>query len=440
MSVRVLGATDPVMGWDGARAYLDADGAAGSPPPERLDGVGAATQRLGDGSTRLFRDRLGVGKLFWARGGDSGLDLAARPIRLIEAGHRLDDISALPRGCVVTLDAAGHVVEERRAPPPRGSAPDEPESLEAIGARIRDRLDAYLAQIAAAHPGRRAVICLSGGLDSSTIAAVARRHFDDLAAISFDIDLPDRGDSEDRAAARRLAGDLGMTVIEATVSPEALIETLDLVLTEGIDWRDFNVHAALVNAALGRAIREASAGDATPPLVLTGDLSNEYLADYGAERYRGATYYALPRLGPDRLRDILVQGLDTCHREVGIFAAHGLPLAQPFAVAADLYLGLPAAFLAEPDRKERLVRAILGDALPDYIYSRPKVRAQTGGLDIGGGVLGACIDRGIDADWLRGRFAELHRVDDTSALDRFIRAGRYRAAIPTHREAIHECV
>ena len=50
-------------------------------------------------------------------------------------------------------------------------------------------------------------------------------------------------------------------------------------------------------------------------------------------------------------------------------------------------------------------------------------------------MLAACVDRGLDAAELRRRFAELHGVDDARSLDRFIRAGRYRAAMPVRRRA-----
>ena len=90
----------------------------------------------------------------------------------------------------------------------------------------------------------------------------------------------------------------------------------------------------------------------------------------------------------------------------------------------------PEAFLRLEDRKPRLARAVFGSRLPEYVYARPKVRAQAGSTDPAGGVLAACVDRGFDSRWLRQRFAELHGVSDPSALDRFIRAGRYRATLP----------
>ena len=430
--VTVLGAFDPVFGWDGEHAYLAGDVAAGVPPPARLEGVAAAAQPFGKGGVRLFRDRLGFGKLFWVRDGEGGLALAARPERLVRAGHAFDGIMALPRGRIVELDGHGQVVSEATVAP-AAPGPAIGASLAETGVWIRRALDAYVAAVAAACPGRHAYLCLSGGLDSSTVAVVARRHFPALTAVSFDLAGPGRGESEDRVAARRLAADLGIPMIEATVTVDELLSRLDLVLVAGVDWRDFNVHCGLVNAALAAAVARGSDGGDAPPLVLTGDLHNEFLADYHAETYTGAAYYELPRLGPAGMRAVLVQGLDTSHREAGVFGAFGLAVLQPFAACVDAYVNLPADFLGLEDRKERLVREIVGSQLPDHIYRRPKVRAQIGGAR-GGGTLAACIDSGIDGAWLRRRFAALHGLRDERALECFIRAGRYRSGVPARRE------
>ena len=193
--------------------------------------------------------------------------------------------------------------------------------------------------------------------------------------MSFDLDRARGRPSEDRLVAVRLARDLGLPLLEATVTEEQLLGHVDTVLVEGIDWRDFNVHAALVNAALAEAIAEAvgAADERESVLVFTGDLANEFLADYQPERYRGATYYELPRLTRPALRTILVRGLDTSHREIGVFDAWGLSAVQPYAAAVDAYLALPDAFVSDPDCKELLCRELLGTRLPEL-----RLRASEG--------------------------------------------------------------
>jgi asparagine synthetase B (glutamine-hydrolysing) len=430
-AVHLHGPLNRNVAWDGRDICHDADFRPGARLPHGIRGAVATVEPGPGGVWRVIRDQLGINKLFWARDGDGGIAMAARPRRLIDQGYPIQQIAAVPRGSVIDIDPATPTPAQHSIIPTWWSSAGRTASLspEAAGERVRSAVDGYLAALISAHPDAKLFVCLSGGLDSSSIAALACQHADEIVGVSFDLRRRPGRASEDRVTAQRLARDLGMPLLEVTVDEEELFQHLDTVLLEGIDWRDFNVHAALVNAALAAGIREVVSGPEA--IVLTGDLANEFLVDYHLETYKGRPYYQLPRLSPTALQASLVQGLDTCHREVGIFAAWGLGVVQPYAVAADHYLALPEAFLATENRKELLCRAIVGDLLPGYIYTRPKVRAQVGSVEIGGGVLAACVDRGLDGRWLRRRFAELHDVTDVAALDRFIRAGRYRSAVPS---------
>jgi asparagine synthetase B (glutamine-hydrolysing) len=431
--VRVVGELDHNFAWNGERLYEPSDFRVNSRLTCELRGTAASVEGDGSGRWRILRDPLGLNKLFWAESADTVL-IAARPRRLVDEGSAFEDIRAVPRGYVLDFSSSESDPVQHSIRPSSWFEPDgrRGAGIETIAAEIRRALHGYLAAIAAKYPAAQVFVCLSGGLDSSGIAALAREHFSNVVAASFDLERRRGQASEDRQTAERLARDLGMPVLGATVREDELFAALDSVLVEGIDWRDFNVHAALVNAALAAAIREAVGGReaGVSVLVLTGDLANEFLVDYQPEIYRGATYYGLPRLEPSALRTSLIQGLDSCQREIGIFEAWGLPVVQPYAAAVDAYLALPEGFLRLEDRKQQLARAVIGSRLPEYVYARPKVRAQVGSSDPAGGVLAACVDRGFDGPWLRRRFAELHGVGDPSALDRFIRGGRYRAATP----------
>jgi asparagine synthetase B (glutamine-hydrolysing) len=432
MSLRLLGNLDANFAWDGTALCRDEDFDPGAAPNPKVRGAVASVRSDGSRAWRLVRDPLGLNKLFWTRDG-GGIVVAARPKRLVDAGHALDTIQALPRGTLLDL-VPGEGARSYAVPPiERSAEPVATSSIEEVAAEIRSLLDRYLALLASGLPDVRAYACLSGGLDSSGIAALARLHFPDLVAVSFDVDHGSRP-SDDRLVAEQVSVDLDLPLLTATVGPEALLGKIDTILAEGIDWRDFNVHAGLVNAALAERIAQDALDHHRTALVLTGDLANEFLADYQAEHYRSATYYKLPRLEPGALRAHLVRGLDTCHREIGVFGAWNLRVVQPYAVAVDAYVGLPPDWLARMDRKQELSRAVFGELLPEYVYTRKKVRAQLGSANGGGGVLALCVDSGLDSAALRRRFAALHGVDDLHALDRFIRAGSYRAALPSLEE------
>jgi asparagine synthetase B (glutamine-hydrolysing) len=432
--IEVVGPLDADFAWDGHTMVTDETLRPGAEPPRHLRGAVAAV--LGDAGNgyRLIRDPLGINKLFWSQRPDGGLLLASRPRRLIDRGCTLGDVRAIPAGGVLDMPSTGEFTWSSTRPDDWSTPHDSEGGIEDAAEEIRRTLLGYLAAIAEAHPSARAFVCLSGGLDSSGIAVLAREVFPNIVAVSFDLARTE-GPSEDRLTAQQLAEDLHMPFLETTVSEDVLLERMDTVLVEGVDWRDFNVHAALVNAALADTISVETRSDPGSAIVLTGDLANEFLVDYHPEHYHGTDYYRLPRLDPVTLRASLIRGLDTSHREIGIFSAYGLSLVQPYAVAVDAYLTLPGDFLALEDRKQRLARMLFGPSLPGYVYERPKVRAQIGSSG-SGGVLGVCIDRGLDQRWLAERFAKLHdaRVDE---LARFIRAGVYRAEYPTRIDDGH---
>lgn len=423
----LTGPLDPNFGWGDGRLRLSADCA--DPVPAGVRGAYACVS-IGARSARLARDPLGLNKLFWAADPTGAIQVAARPWRLVEAGFGFEEIQAVPSGSVIDLDLedGAHRLTPLDLPRRRPRPGVEAEVVEAIARELRITLDSYCAALASAHPRARVFVCLSGGLDSTGVLMLAMDHFRDVTLVSFDLRREHGPPSADRLTAERLAAELHLPLLPVTPSPDDLLDGLDDVLREGIDWRDFNVHAAFVNYAMAREI--AAVRGASECLVLTGDLPNEYLVDYHAEQLGGRTYYALPRLSPPALQGALVRGLDTSHREVGPIQAWGLPAVQVYAPAVDHYLELPDGFLADPHRKDRLSRHLFGGRIPEYVYTRPKTRAQVGDDDVGRGVLGLCLQRGIDAAALRRRFADLHGVGDPSALDRFIRAGRYRSGIP----------
>ncbi len=81
--------------------------------------------------------------------------------------------------------------------------------------------------------------------------------------------------------------------------------------------------------------------------------------------------------------------------------------------------------LAQARAKQDLARRVFGSDIPDYVYARLKTRAQEGTAGHATGTLAACIDGGIDSEWLKRRFGELYGIDPVQ-LQRFIRGGYYR--------------
>jgi asparagine synthetase B (glutamine-hydrolysing) len=405
----------------------------------RLRGHFALHLADGEGGHLLARDPLGVNKLFFALGADGEVASANHLADLVRAGHRPERVWSVPSGHVARIWPRERrlVLEKHSTLEFADDTVADLEELPLHAARIRAGLDATFRALRPVLAGRRVYVTLSGGLDSTTIAALAKIHLADVAGSLAGVTFFVRGASSncepepgtDAHFARRVAEALGLPLELVEVPPDGLLELVDEVLVAGQDFRDFNVHCGLVNAALARAVAERSrpADDAPadPPVVLTGDTMNELMADYTPVQYGAAEYYALPRLGPGRLRRFLVSGLDTGDREVGVFAHRGIDTIQPYALHPELYTALPGAFLEVEGAKQRLGRLVMGELVPSFIYDRPKVRAQVGGSERVGGTLAALVDRGIDAAELERRFCRLTGFDPRD-LKRWIRAGLYR--------------
>lgn len=381
-----------------------------------------------DGSELLIRDPLGVNKLFFAVG-SNGVESSNYFIELVRRGYSPEQIWSVPSGHWVriwpgqrklTLEKYSKLAFADDVPAVETELPEH-------AARIKARLTQTFEDLKLALAGRPLYVTLSGGLDSTTVAAMVREHLGDFTAVTF-VARDGEGTDEphsDAYFARRVAREFGVPFEVIQISPGALPELLDEVLLYGQDFRDFNVHCALVNAVLAAAIGRRSHSAAGRPCVLTGDTMNELMSDYTPVQYGASEYYSLPNLSPGRLRRFLVAGLDTGDREVGVFAHHGIDTIQPYALCADAYASLPCGFLDNAGAKQTLARLMMGNAIPSFIYDRPKVRAQVADSNKVGGTMAALLDRGIDGPALFERFRQLYGFDEPG-LKRWIRAGLYR--------------
>lgn len=426
-ATKLQGAHEPITDfvWRQGAGPLDARalGALGVDDLGDLWGQFALHVRDGQGSHLLARDRLGVNKLFFATTDANEVVSANYLVDLRRRGHALRDIWSVPAGHAIQLAPARNEYRLfRHAELAYGEEPGAPRDVLVEG--IRDALTTTFERLAVLLRGRRLFVTLSGGLDSTVIALMARQHLGAFTAVTFAVDEESPG--SDLGFARIVADSLGVPLEVVRPSADDIVALLDDVLVQGQDWRDFNVHCGLVNAAIARHLHHHGGQPATPrPVVLTGDAMNELVADYVPVVHRGVRHYELPRVEPGILRRFLVTGLDSGDREVGIFGAQGIDVVQPYALAAEAYVALPGSQLGMPGVKAELVHALMGSKVPSAIYERPKVRAQVGSSDHVGGTLAVLLERGIDTAWLERRFASLLDAD-ADERRQLIRAGMYR--------------
>lgn len=379
----------------------------------------------------LVRDALGVNKLFFAVDTSGQVHAASYWYDLRRRGLAPEAIWSVPAGHVLSIEPACHRLSLARfAQLDFAEGPFDPKGIAGHAARIRHRLGETFRAIARAAAGRALYVALSGGLDSTTIAVLARELIGPFTAVTFALREDARAPraSDDLRFAERIAAELGVPFLPVVATPDEALDLLDDALVRGQDPRDFNAHCALVNAVIGRAVAAHAGADSgsPPPMLLTGDAMNELMVDYAPVEYRGVRHYELPRLPLPALRRALVTGLEAGDREIGVFRHFGVDAIQPYSLCADAYAAIPSVFLEQPGAKAALVRAIMGSRIPSYVYDRPKTRAQCASADVPGGTLALLIDRGIDAAALRRRFCTLMGMPPPF-LGRFLFGGRYRS-------------
>lgn len=382
-----------------------------------------------DGIVRLVRDRLGLNKLFLAIHESGKVRVANYLIELVRLGVPFQAIYSVPAGHSLEVNPGRRTLSLSRYFAVEAAPRTPGATLDSVARNIRRRLAFWFARLSERLGSRKVSVCLSGGADSAVIAAFAREYFPDVTAYTYGFVDAGGTHGEDVVHAERLARFLRVPFRFVPASSRDVFGALENALCYGQDWRDFNVHCAIVNELLARAVRsDAGGGSAgTRPLVLTGDLANEFLADYAPVSYDGREYYRLPRIGPAELRLALIRGLDAGDREIGIFNHHDIDVIQPYGLLLDEYLGVPAGFLAGARCKQTLAREVAGDRLPGFVFDRVKVRAQIGSATGPGGILPALLARGCDSGWLRQAFCRLLSIADQAFLTKLVRTGRYRS-------------
>lgn len=381
----------------------------------------ACAVRTGD-RVVLTRDHLGLNKLFYAIHARDGVIAGNYLSDLLSEGVPFSAIYSVPAGHVTEIIPARHTMRSTPFAPAvaktAGSANGSAGDITTDGRRDLSR---FFCRLAASFPSAAVRVCLSGGLDSALVAALAAEVFPDVVSYTYSYGAAERP-TDDALLAMQTADTLGIQSRLVTAGAADVLDALAQAVRYGQDWRDFNVHCAIVNVLLAKAIAaEASSAPVDRPvLVLTGDLMNELMADYTPVRYRGRDHYKLPDLAGEALRRALVRGVQAGDREVGVFQSAGLIVAQPYVAVAGSLLRLPLS------DKPEVIRALAGGRLPAGFYQRGKMRAQIGDTEVREGILPLLTDTGRDPGWLEQYAASLFRTAP-SELRGFLRAGVYRS-------------
>lgn len=319
----------------------------------RLDGMFAfALER--DEELTLARDPLGIKPLYL--GSRNGALAFGSEVKAMLVA--CDEVSEFPAGhyyCPSTGLQPYYQLERER---------EQVVEVEQARRGVRERLEeAVRKRLLADVP---VGVFLSGGLDSSLIAALAREHKEPLDSFAVGTE-----DSEDLAWSRQVAQFLGTRHHEYVYSVEEALAVLPEVIyyLESFD-------CALVRSAMPNFFLARLASDHVK-VALSGEGADELFAGY----------HYLKSIEPDSLQDELLHitkalhntNLQRCDR---MSMAHGLEVRVPFLdvdLVSYAFRMTPRLKLRGRERTEKwILRRVAEELLPDDVVSRRKAKFAIG--------------------------------------------------------------
>jgi asparagine synthase (glutamine-hydrolysing) len=337
-----------------------------------LDGM-FAMALAGPQDVLLARDPLGIKPLYYGRKGSTFLAASE-----LKAFPPMDELHMLEAGKAMFASGKSWSFSPLFPPFPSLMTPPMPEILREIRRRLEQ---AVLKRLMGDVP---VGVYLSGGLDSSLVAALMRPHSVHLHSFTAGME-----GAPDLQAARRIAQYLGTEHHELIYTVDDIRAALPEVI-----WHLESFDAPLVRSALPMYFVSRLAAEHVK-VVLSGEGADELFAGYAY----------LARLGTGKklrkeLADITIRLQDTnLQRADRMSMAHGLEARVPF-LDMDLvrYVSRLPADLIEPrmDRPEKwLLRQACRGILPPEILGRKKMKFSegAGSADVVAELAEASIDR-----------------------------------------------
>ncbi|MDX1609766.1 MAG: asparagine synthase B [Halofilum sp. (in: g-proteobacteria)] len=321
-----------------------------------LDGMFAFLLVDTDGHAFAARDPLGIKPLYMGEV-DGSLAFASEIKALAPVA---DNIREFPAGH--TWDSRHGFRRYYRVPGPRTVPRTEVEAAELVRTRLE----------AAVHKRLRSDVplgaFLSGGLDSSIIAAIAREHVDELHTFAVGL-----AGSSDLVAARRVAEHLDTVHHEHVITTGEVEAVLPGILHHLESYDRDLVRSAVPTWFVARlAARYVK-------VVLTGEGADELFAGYGyyGEYADDQALQAETRRCLQTMHNVNLQRVDR------MTMAHSLEARVPFLDTAmiELAMELPAEFKlrrGETDGAKWILRRAFEDRLPPEIVWRRKLQFDEG--------------------------------------------------------------
>lgn len=375
---------------------------------DRLDGMFAFVLATPD-HIIAARDPLGIKPLYMARIG-AGLAFASE-LKAFD-GLGLSEIEAVPPGTL--YDNRDGWRQWYRLP--QGASKMEPGlDIDATARELRLVIETAVAKwmVADVEVGS----FLSGGLDSSIIAALAQRHLQQAGKAPLKTFAVGTAGSPDLIAAKAVSAHIGSDHSEYVFTADDLVKTLPHVIYH-LESADIDlVRSAIPTLFAARLARRQV------KVVLTGEGADELFAGY--------SYHHAYVDDPRALADELTRSLGTMHninlqRVDRISMAESLEARTPFLDRdlIDFAQSVPAVLKlcrADPDATEStgpttekwLLRKACADLLPESLVWRKKAQ-----FDEGSGTV-AALQEALRT--LTGETGEIDRVQEGALYEKILR-------------------
>jgi len=330
--------------------------------PSALEGMFAFAICTED---RLFvaRDPIGIKPLYYGRGVDSaGAPVWAFASEMAPLADWVNELHEFPAGSY--FDSRAGFVTYYRVP----SAPPAQRAVETHVAMVREGLERAVESHLMSDVPVGAF--LSGGLDSSVIAAMARKHLGELHTFSVGI-----AGSSDISAARRAAAHIGSIHHEYLMTAAEVLSCLPEIIGALESFDQDLVRSAVPTYFCSRLAAEHV------KVILTGEGADELFAGYAY--HRGIS-------DPDTLHRELRRSVSALHninlqRVDRLTMRHGLEARVPFLDTRfiELALSVPADLKLRrtPDGQQLdkwALRTACEDLLPADIVWRGKEQFDEG--------------------------------------------------------------
>ncbi len=333
---------------------------------------------------KIYRDALGINKIFFLMK-KKILFISSNYFNLSKRASKKDQIYSCPPGTIITLRNKKIIKEKYDFK--HKYIYSKKKYLRILNKKIKKEL----IKLKKKFIGHNFIICLSSGHDSNLILSYAKEIFKKKIKIctfayiennqikknieknyNKNINLL----SEDFKHAFKISQIFNIEFIPVFFSIKDIKENIKKIIYACQDYRDFNVHCAIGNFFIAKKLKENK-----KVIVLTGDLMNEFFADYNTEVIGNKKYYKIPNVNFKLKQEMLITGLDTSDREVGVFHYHGIKLRQVFSVARDLAISIPEKILKIKNLRQRINSNLINKIICKSLFLG-KIRAQLGSSKI----------------------------------------------------------